>query len=133
MAQFIDDTVQFYHCTTVQLYNCQRLGDLTGVTAMLDPWSLLFGKAAKPSKSLTFNKCGWQHWDIIWKSRGGIMVNGVSWEVPMPESEGSQAPRIFGHGTSQGHTFTIIPPRFFHTKSFFRHPGLIKRDLFQPI
>ena len=36
-------------------------------------------------------------------------------------------------GRSQGTPFTMIPPRLFHIMSFFRHPGLVKRDFFQPM
>ena len=32
--------------------------------------------------------CTTLHWDIIWKSRGGIMVNIVPREVPRPKPEG---------------------------------------------
>ena len=53
-------------------------------------------------------------------------------EVPVPKPEGLQALRVFGSGTSQETPFTMIPPRLFHTFSFFRHPGLVKRDFFQP-
>ena len=61
------------------------------------------------------------------------MVNGVPREVPRQKPEGPQAPRIFGRGTSRGTPFTMIPPRLFHTFSFFCHPGLVKRDFFQPM
>ena len=37
-------------------------------------------------------------------------------------------PRDFGQGSSQGNTFTMIPPSLFHTFSFFCHPGPVKRD-----
>ena len=47
--------------------------------------------------------------------------------------EGPQAPRVFGRGTSRGTSFTMIAPRLFHIMSFFGHPGLVKRDLFQPM
>ena len=73
------------------------------------------------------------HWDIVWKSRGGIMVNGVPWEVSRPKPEGPQAAMVFGCGTSRGTQFTIIPPRLFNIMSFFWHPGLVKRDFFQPM
>ena len=33
-------------------------------------------------------------------------------------------------GRSQGTPFTMIPPRLFHIMSFFRLPGLVKRDFF---
>ena len=71
-----------------------------------------------------------QHWYNVWKSRGCIMVNGVPMEVPRPKSKGPQAPRVFGRGTSRGTPFTMIHPRLFQTFSFFRHPGLVKRDFF---
>ena len=64
----------------------------------------------------------------MWKSRGGIVVNGVPREVPRPKPEGPQAPRVFGRGTSRGTAFTTIHPRLFHTFSFFRHPGPVRRD-----
>ena len=44
------------------------------------------------------------HWYIIWKSLGGIMVNGVPREVPRPEPKGPQAPRALAVG----------PPKAFH-------------------
>ena len=34
-------------------------------------------------------------WDNVWKSQGGIMVNGVPRELPRSKPEGSQAPRFF--------------------------------------
>ena len=61
------------------------------------------------------------------------MVNGVPREVPRPKPKGPQAPRLFGHGTSRGTPFTMIPPRLFHTFSFFCHLGVVKRDFFQPM
>ena len=61
------------------------------------------------------------------------MVNVVPREVPRPKPEGPQALRVFGRRTSQGTPFTMIPPRLFHTFSFFRHPGLVKRDFFWPM
>ena len=71
-----------------------------------------------------------QYWDNVWKSRGFIVVNGVPREVPRPEPEGPQAPRVFVRGTSWGTPFTMINPRHFHTFSSFRHPELVKRDFF---
>ena len=38
-----------------------------------------------------------------------------------------------GRGTSKGTPITMITPRLFNTFSFFCHPGLVKRDLFQPM
>ena len=74
------------------------------------------------------------YWDNVWKSQGCIMVNGVLMEVPTrPKPEGPQAPRVFGQGNSRGTQFTMINPRLFHTFSFFRHPGLVKSDFFQPL
>ena len=58
------------------------------------------------------------------------MVNGVPREVPRPKPEGPQALRVSGRGTSRGTPFTMIPPRLFHIMSFFRLPGLVKRDFF---
>ena len=69
-------------------------------------------------------------WDDVWKCRRRIVVNGALREVPMPNPEGSQAPRFFCRGTSRGTTFTMINPRLFHTFSFFRHLGLGKRYFF---
>ena len=69
-----------------------------------------------------------RQWDNVWKSRGGIVVNGVPREVPRPKPEGPQAPRVFGRGTSRGTAFTTIHPRLFHTFSFFLHPGPVRRD-----
>ena len=43
-------------------------------------------------------------WDIIWKSQGGIMVNGFPREV---------------RGTSQGTPFTMIAHILFHIMSLF--------------
>ena len=40
-----------------------------------------------------------------------VMVNVVPWEVPQPKPSG------FGLGTSQGTTFTMIPPRLFQIMS----------------
>ena len=37
-------------------------------------------------------------WDYLWKSRGGIMVNGVPREVKRPKPEGPQAPRVLAAG-----------------------------------
>ena len=73
------------------------------------------------------------HWDHLWKRRGGIMMNGVPKEVPRPKPERPQAPKGFGRKTSQGTPITKIPPMIFHTCSFFCHPGLEKRVLFQPM
>ena len=56
-------------------------------------------------------------------------MNGVPWEVPRPKPEGRRPPRVFGRGTP----FTMIHARLFHTFSFLCHPGLVKRDLFQPM
>ena len=48
-------------------------------------------------------------WYIIWKSRGGIMVNGVLWEVPRPKPEGPQAPRVFAVGPLEAlHSHIIL-------------------------
>ena len=62
-----------------------------------------------------------------WKSLclWGIMVNGVTREVPRPKA--------FGRGTSQGTPLTMIPSWLFHIMSFLQHPGLIKRYFFQPM
>ena len=43
-----------------------------------------------------------QYWDNVWKSRGGIMVNGVPREVPGPKPKGPQAPRGLAEGTNIG-------------------------------
>ena len=51
------------------------------------------------------------------------MVNGVPREVPRPKPEGPQAPRVLAVGLPR-------PPRLFHIMSFFRLPGLVKRDFF---
>ena len=56
------------------------------------------------------------------------MVIGVPWEVPRPKPDGPEALRVFGRGTSRGTPFTTIHPRLFHTFSFFRHPGPVRRD-----
>ena len=61
------------------------------------------------------------------------MVNGVPWEVARPKPKGPQAPRVFDRGTSPGTPFTLIPSRLLHIMSFFRHPRLVDRDLFQPM
>ena len=40
------------------------------------------------------HECGGQgglKWDIIWKSLGDIVVNGVSREVPKPKPQGTEA------------------------------------------
>ena len=36
-----------------------------------------------------------KEWDIMWKSRGGIIVNGVPREVPMPKIRGATGPGGF--------------------------------------
>ena len=41
---------------------------------------------------------GAEYWDIIWKSRGGRVVNGVSREVPRPKPEGPEPPRVLAAG-----------------------------------
>ena len=69
-------------------------------------------------------------WDIIWKSRGGRVVNWVLRKVPRPKPEGRQAPSVFAAGLLQGTPFTPLHPRRFHIMSFFGHPGLVKRDFF---
>ena len=61
------------------------------------------------------------------------MVNGVPREVLRPKAEAPQAPVVFGRGTSRGTPFTMIHLRLFHTFSFFCHPGLVKRNFFQPM
>ena len=71
-----------------------------------------------------------EEWDIIWKSRGGRVVNGVPREVPRPKPEGPQAPRVLAAGLPRGTPFTTLHPRLFHIMSFFGHPGLVKRDFF---
>ena len=38
-------------------------------------------------------------WDNLWKSQGGIMVNGVPREVQRPKPDGLQASWVFGRGT----------------------------------
>ena len=40
-----------------------------------------------------------EEWDIIWKSRGGRVVNGVPREVPRQKPKGPQALAGFGCGT----------------------------------
>ena len=41
-------------------------------------------------------------WDNVWKRLGGIMVNGVPGEVPRPNPEGPQAPRVLAVGLPEG-------------------------------
>ena len=72
-------------------------------------------------------------WDNVWKSLGGIMLNGFPREVPRPKPEGPQAPRVSGSVNSRGTQFTMIPQRLFHISSFFCHPGLVERDFFKPM
>ena len=48
----------------------------------------------------------------------------------MAKTRGAADPKGFGRGTSRGTPFTIIPQRLFHIMSFFRLPGLVKRDFF---
>ena len=67
-------------------------------------------------------------WDNVLKSQGGIVVNGVPREVSRPKPGGPQAPWVFGRGTSQGTTFTMIPPRLFHKFSLFCQPGPVEKD-----
>ena len=67
-------------------------------------------------------------WDLIWKSRGGRVVNGVPREVPRPKPAGPQALRDLAAGLPRGTPFTTLHPRIFHIMSFFGHPGLVKRD-----
>ena len=59
-------------------------------------------------------------WDIIWKSRGGRVVNVVPREVP----------RVLAKGLPRGTPFTTLQPRLFHKMSFFGHPGQVKRNFF---
>ena len=62
----------------------------------------------------------------MWKSRGGIIVNGVPREVPRPKLEGPQAlSQISCLVQSLPWGFW---PRFSHIFSFFCHPGSVKRD-----
>ena len=46
------------------------------------------GAGNEPTLSKASPTC--VEWDIIWKSLGGIMVNGVPREVPRPKPEGPQ-------------------------------------------
>ena len=96
---------------------------------------IVFLSVARPEPGFFFmlEAYNFTGWDDVCKSRGRIVVNGVLMEVPMPNPEGSQAPRVFCRGTSRGTPFTMIHPRLFHTFSFFRHPGLVKRYFFFPI
>ena len=55
-----------------------------------------------------------RYWDIIWKSQGGIMVNGVPMEVPRLKPKVPQAPRVFGRRTFIGTPFTMIAQRLFN-------------------
>ena len=52
---------------------------------------------------------------------------------PMAKTKGAAGPEGFGRGTSRGTPFSMIPPKLFHTFSFFCHPALVKRDFFQPM
>ena len=58
------------------------------------------------------------------------MVNGVPREVPRPKPKGPEGfwPPDFPRDSIHHDT-----PKVFHTFSFFGHPRLVKRDLFQPI
>ena len=55
----------------------------------------------------------YKDWYNVWKSQGGIRVNGVPKEVLRPKPEGLQVLRVFGRGTSRGNLFTKIHPRLF--------------------
>ena len=50
------------------------------------PSSLISGKF----DPMTTCCCRTPYWDNVWKSQGGIMVNGVPREVPRPKPEGPQ-------------------------------------------
>ena len=43
-----------------------------------------------------------KEWDNVWKSQGGIMVNGVSTEVPRPKPEEPHALRVLAAGLPEG-------------------------------
>ena len=97
--------------------------------------------------------------DIIWKSLGCRLVNGVPLGSPAAKTLGACGPSSFGLETSLRTPFTTLPPRLFqimshsahytlmhtvpfnvsftmiyprlfHTFSFFQPPELLKRDLF---
>ena len=55
--------------------------------------------------------------DIIWKSLGAILVNGVPREVLRPKTIGAYSPLGFGLGTSPGTPFTMITPQLFQIMS----------------
>ena len=63
----------------------------------------------------------------------GILVNIVPREFQGQKPEGAAGPEGFGRRTSQGTPFTMILANLFHTLSFLSHPGLVKRDFFQPL
>ena len=60
-------------------------------------------------------------------------MNIVPRELQGQKSEGPQAPRVFGLGTSRGTIFTRIPQRLFHILPLFRNPALVTGILLQPI
>ena len=43
-----------------------------------------------------------QEWDNVWKSRGGIIVNGVPTEFPRAKPEEPQVPRVLAAGLPEG-------------------------------
>ena len=43
-----------------------------------------------------------KEWDNLWKSQGGIIVNGVPRVVPRPKPKGPRAPRVFSVGLPKG-------------------------------
>ena len=49
----------------------------------------------------------------------------------LPRREGSRGLTFITR--TLDNIFTMIPPRHFHTMSFFRHPGLVRRDFFEPM
>ena len=61
------------------------------------------------------------------------MANGVPREVPRPKPEGPPALRVFWPRDFPSDSIHHDSPKAFHTFSNFRHPGLVKRDFFQPM
>ena len=61
------------------------------------------------------------------------MVNVVPREFQGQKPLVVQALRVFGLGTSQETTFTMLPPMLFQRIPLFCNPALVKWDSLQPI
>ena len=70
-------------------------------------------------KKSIFTSSGWPKNDIIWKSLGCRVVNGVTRGSPAAKTLGTCGPYGFGLGTSLGTPFTTLPPWLFQIMSHY--------------